>query len=94
MGWLGGSISFIFIWAFVMLVVLPRGQRTQAEQGEVERGTPPGAPAKFDLRMRLLYGTAIAAAFWAPIALAVTAGWVSLDDFDFLTPQSIIDGLK
>lgn len=92
MGWVGGGISFIFIWAFCMLVVLPRGQATQAEQGEIEPGTPPGAPATFRLAPRLLYATLIAAAIWGCVAGVMNAGWITLEDFDFITPKSIREG--
>ncbi len=89
MSWTGGVISFIFLWAFCLLVVLPRGAKTQLEQGEVTPGTPPGAPASFQLGRRLIYTTIIAAAIWSAVAGAITLEWITMAHFDFLTPESI-----
>lgn len=92
MGWTGGIITFLFLWAFCLLVILPRGQKTQSEMGEVVPGTPPGAPAAFNLMRRLFYTTVVAIALWGLVALTVSYGWLTLEDFDFITPKSIREG--
>ncbi|WP_186417537.1 DUF1467 family protein [Bosea sp. CS1GBMeth4] len=40
----GGLAVYFVIWWTVLFAVLPFGVRSQAESGEVEKGTEPGAP--------------------------------------------------
>ncbi len=41
----GGLAVYFVIWWTVLFAVLPFGVRSQAEAGEVTRGSDPGAPA-------------------------------------------------
>ncbi|MDF2812370.1 MAG: hypothetical protein K0S56_3401 [Microvirga sp.] len=61
--------SFI-IWWTLLFAILPFGVRSQAEAGEVTRGTEPGAPAAPALREKALWTTLVAA-----VVLVFTA-WV------------------
>ena len=40
----GGLAVYFVIWWTVLFVTLPFGVRSQAESGEVQKGTEPGAP--------------------------------------------------
>jgi predicted secreted protein len=40
----GGLAVYFVIWLTVLFAVLPFGVRSQAESGEIEKGTDPGAP--------------------------------------------------
>ena len=66
-----GSIIAIFfiVWWLTFVAVLPIGNRSQIEVGEVTAGTEPGAPFAPRLVRRLLITTAIA------IALTVLVLW-------------------
>jgi predicted secreted protein len=53
------AIYFI-IWWVVLFAVLPWGVHSQQEEGEVEPGTDPGAPAAHRVWMKLIWTTVIA----------------------------------
>ena len=67
-----GSIIAVFfvMWWLSFVAVLPIGNRSQIEVGEVVAGTDPGAPATPRLPLRVLIATLIAVLmtgllFWA-----------------------------
>jgi len=66
-----GSIIAVFfvIWWLSFVAVLPIGNRSQAEAGEVTAGTDPAAPVAPHLLRRALIATGIA------IALTVLLFW-------------------
>lgn len=66
----GGTALYFIIWWTLLFAILPFGVRSQAEAGEVTRGTEPGAPAAPALREKALWTTLVAA-----IVLVFTA-WV------------------
>lgn len=58
---IGSMIAIFFvIWWLSFVAVLPIGNRSQAEVGEVTAGTEPGAPATPRLLRRVLIATALA----------------------------------
>ena len=69
-----GSIVAIFfiMWWLSFIAVLPIGNRSQAEMGEVTAGTEPGAPATPRLLRRALIATAIATAMTALLLWGLT----------------------
>lgn len=84
----GAIVLFAIIWFVLFLVILPRGVATQSEAGEVEPGTPPGAPAEINLARKALWTTLGAAAALAAVAAIMEFELLTLDDFDFLFPAS------
>jgi predicted secreted protein len=66
----GGTALYFIIWWTLLFAILPFGVRSQAEAGEVTRGTEPGAPAAPALREKALWTTLVAA-----VVLVFTA-WV------------------
>jgi len=62
-----GSIIAIFfvMWWLSFVAVLPIGNRSQIEVGQITAGTEPGAPAAPHLLRRVLIATAIAMALTA-----------------------------
>ena len=75
---LGIALYFV-IWWTTLFAVLPIGMRTQAEAGEVVPGTPPGAPVRPQILRILLINTAVAAAVFLLVIVAVRRGWIPLD---------------
>lgn len=69
----GGTALFFIIWWTLLFAVLPFGIRSQAETGEVVRGTEPGAPTAPALREKAIWTTLVAA-----IVLVFTAGVMPL----------------
>ncbi|MEM9331343.1 MAG: DUF1467 family protein [Pseudomonadota bacterium] len=55
----GFAIYFI-IWWVTLFIVLPHGNRSQAEEGEVVMGTDPGAPTISRLPQKLLLNSLVA----------------------------------
>jgi len=57
-----GSIIAIFfvVWWLSLVAVIPIGNRSQAEAGEVVAGTEPGAPVVPRLVLKLLLATLLA----------------------------------
>lgn len=88
LSWTGGIVTFAVLWFICLLVILPRGLRTQLEAGEVEPGTPGGAPTDLRFGRKLLWTTAVAALIWAVVWIVIESGVVSLSDFEFLMPAS------
>ena len=73
------AIYFI-IWWVVLFAVLPWGVRSQAENGEIEPGTDPGAPAIPHLWAKLLWTTAVSGAVFAGLFVIYVNRWVTLED--------------
>lgn len=76
----GGIVLYAVLWFLVMFVVLPIGQRSQADAGEVMPGTPAGAPHEPALRRKALLTTVIATLLWAAIALVIFKGGITRAD--------------
>lgn len=56
----GGLAVYFVIWWTVLFAVLPFGVRSQAESGEVEKGTDPGAPVLPGLAKKAMATTILA----------------------------------
>lgn len=69
----GGTALYFIIWWTLLFAILPFGVRSQAETGEVVRGSEPGAPAAPALREKALWTTLVSA-----IVLIVVAGVLPL----------------
>ena len=76
-------VLFAVIWFITLLVALPIGVRTQAEEGDVTPGTPPSAPANPNMRRKLFWTTVVAVAVWAPLTAFILWGGVTIRDLDF-----------
>jgi predicted secreted protein len=64
----GGLALYFVIWWVLLFAVLPFGVRSQAETGEVVRGSEPGAPALPALREKAIWTTFVAAAVLVVVA--------------------------
>lgn len=76
----GGVILYTVLWFLTLFVVLPFGQKSQAEAGRVVPGTPAGAPADPRMKRKLIWTTMISAALWVVIAWVIFSGAVSRED--------------
>lgn len=56
---------YFVIWWVTLFIVLPYGNRSQAEAGEIAEGTDPGAPVNARIWQKL---------FWNSIAAAIVFG--------------------
>lgn len=76
----GGIVLYAILWFLALFVLLPIGQRSQADMGEVVPGTPAGAPHDPRLGRKALWATVIAGAIWAVIATIILGGLVTRAD--------------
>lgn len=76
----GAIVLYAVLWFVVLFVLLPFGQRSQAEAGEVVPGTPPGAPHAPALGRKMLWATVISAVIWGAAAWMILGGAISYDD--------------
>ncbi|MDH5451976.1 MAG: DUF1467 family protein [Paracoccaceae bacterium] len=79
----GGIVLFAVIWFLVFFIVLQIRPGSQAEAGEVEPGTPPGAPSDAQVGRKAKLTTMIALVIWAVIATVLLTGAVTLRDIDW-----------
>lgn len=80
----GGIVLYTVLWFVTLFVVLPIGQRSQQDAGEIVPGTPAGAPADLVLKRKVIWTTLIAAALWALIAWIIFGGLISRADIENL----------
>lgn len=78
----GGLVLYVVLWFLVLFVLLPIGQKSQAEAGHVVPGTPEGAPADPALKRKMVWATLIAAAVWAVIAWVILSGFITREDIE------------
>lgn len=70
----GGIILYAVLWFLVLFVLLPIGERSQAEAGEVVPGTPAGAPHAPRLGLKAALAVVIAAVLWCGAAWLILYG--------------------
>ncbi len=80
----GGIVLYAVLWFLALFVILPIGERSQAEAGAVVPGTPEGAPADPRLGRKALLATVIAALVWGVIAWIILGGIVTRGDIEAL----------
>jgi predicted secreted protein len=77
----GTALAIYFVlWWVVLFAVLPWGIRSQAEAGDVTRGSDPGAPAIPGLARKLLWTTIVSAVVFAVFYVIYVNRFVTLMD--------------
>ncbi|MDO5632699.1 MAG: DUF1467 family protein [Paracoccus sp. (in: a-proteobacteria)] len=76
----GGIVLYTVLWFLALFVVLPIGQRSQADAGQVVPGTPASAPHNPRLGRKALIATGVAAVVWAVIAWVIFSDLVTRAD--------------
>lgn len=72
-------VVFLLIWWLTLFAVLPMGVRGQAEEGDVVRGSEPGAPVDSQIKRKLKITTAVATVIWLAVCAVIWSGVVSWD---------------
>ena len=70
---------YFLIWWLCLFIVLPFGARSQAESGEVDPGTDPGAPRSPQIGKKLLINTIISGIIYAIYWFATARLGFSID---------------
>ena len=78
----GGIVLYSVLWFLVLFVLLPIGQQSQADVGDVTPGTPAGAPHEPKLKKKAIMTTIIAAVIWAIIAYVILGGVITRADIE------------
>ncbi len=79
-----GLAIYFVIWWIGLFAILPWGVRSQHEDGEIVRGSDPGAPSKPRLLRIIVLNTIFATVIFAGYYVIWTYGLISLDDIPFL----------
>jgi predicted secreted protein len=93
----GGLVLFAVIWFLTFLIVLPIGERSQAESGHVVPGTPASAPAEAGIPRKVRITTLVTVILWSICAWVLLTGRVSMEDIDWfgrLGPDYQAAGIK
>lgn len=80
----GGIVLFASIWWLTLFVVMPIGQRSQADMGEVVAGTHAGAPSSLAWKRKLFITTAVTTAIWGVIAFIILGDYITRADITYL----------
>ena len=83
MGPVSAIVLYLVIWFLVLFIVLPIRLETQGDRGEVEPGTPEGAPANLDMWKKARLVTWVSAIVWAVVAGVIFSGAISIRDLDW-----------
>ncbi len=81
-----GIAIYFIIWWTTLFITLPFRLSSQAETGEVDPGTEPAAPAKINLRQRMIYNTILAGAVFALYWFVVYYLGIGVDDLPEIIP--------
>lgn len=79
MNWFSALVVWLIIWWLVLFIILPIGIRGQAEEGDVVKGSEPGAPHKLDIKRKFIQTTIIASFIWVLTCALILSGWLSWD---------------
>lgn len=74
-------VVFLLIWWLTLFMVLPQGIRGQAEEGEIVKGSEPGAPVQANIKAKFIKTTIIAIILWAMTCAIILSGLVNWDMF-------------
>jgi len=72
-------VVYLLIWWVTLFAVLPFGVRGQAEEGEVVRGSEPGAPVNSDIKRKFKITTIIATIIWLIVCIVIWSGIINWD---------------
>ena len=81
-------VLFAVIWAVVFFIVLPFGQVSQHEAGDVVPGTPASAPTDAQIMRKVLITTGVTVVVFGVVLTVVLLKLFTIDDIPFLTPPS------
>ena len=69
-----GIVLYFIYWFLTLFVVMPIGQKSQQDVGQIVPGTPAGAPVGTPWKRKLIVVTAITTILWAITASLILGG--------------------
>lgn len=91
MSWISALAIYFIIWWVVLFAVLPWGNRTQDEEGDIVAGSNPSAPARPRLLAKALVTTLVSAVVFAGVWWLIVESGLTLDDVPLPNP---LDAMK
>ena len=79
----GAIVILAVVWFLVLFIVLPIGERSQSEAGDVVPGTPASAPEDAMMKKKLIWTTVISIVVWVVLVGVITSGFLKIEHFDF-----------
>ncbi len=70
-------VVYLLIWWVTLFAILPIGVRGQAEEGNIVKGTEPGAPVESNIKAKFKLTTIVATVIWAIVCALIWSGLVS-----------------
>ncbi len=78
----GGIVLYAVLWFLALFLIIPFGQKSQADAGKVVPGTPEGAPAENRLARQALWATLLAGIIWGVVAWIILGGVITRADVE------------
>ena len=72
-------VVYLLIWWVTLFAVLPMGVRGQAEEGDVVKGSEPGAPVNSDMKRKVIMTTIFATIMWVVVCSIIWSGALNWD---------------
>ena len=81
-------VVYLLIWWITLFGVLPFGVRGQSEDGEIVRGSEPGAPIESGMKSKVILTTIIATLIWGAVCIIIIFKLVTWDQLGLHMPGS------
>lgn len=78
----GAIVLFAVIWFLTLFIMLPIGERSQSEAGDVVPGTPASAPEDAMMKKKLIWTTVVTIILWAILIGVIVSGVLKIEYFD------------
>lgn len=78
----GAIVLFAVIWFLTLFIMLPIGERSQSEAGEVVPGTPASAPEDAMMKKKLIWTTIVTVILWVILVGVIVSGVLKIEYFD------------
>ena len=74
-------VVYILLWWLTLFIILPQGIKAQSEDGEIVKGSEPGAPVDANIKAKFIRTTIIATVLWVLTCALIMSGLVQWDMF-------------
>jgi len=78
----GAIVLLAVLWFLTLFIVLPIGERSQSEAGEVVPGTPASAPEDAMMKKKLIWTTVVSFILWVILCAVILSGVLRIEYFD------------
>ncbi len=89
MTFFSGFAIYFVIWWVTLFVVLPHGNKSQAEAGEIDPGTEPAAPVNPRFGLKLVLNSLLAGVVFATYWFVTGTLGYSLEDIPSILPEHL-----